>query len=29
VVSKDLRYGKAETLGDAEEAAKWWQYNLV
>jgi hypothetical protein len=29
VVSKKLCYGKAETLGDMEEAARWWQYNLV
>ena len=26
---KELCYGKAETLEDAEEAARWWQYNLV
>ena len=29
VVSEELCYGKAETLGDAEEAAKWWRDNLV
>ena len=29
VVLKELCYGKAETLGDAEGAARWWQYNLV
>jgi hypothetical protein len=29
VVSKELCYGKAETLEDAEEAAKGWGYNLV
>jgi len=29
VVRKESCYGKAETLGDAEEAARWWQYNLV
>ena len=26
---KELCYGKAETLEDAEEAARWWRYNLV
>jgi hypothetical protein len=29
VVSKELCYGKAETLGEAEEAVRWWQDNLV
>jgi hypothetical protein len=29
VVSKELRYGKAETLEDAGEAARWWRYNIV
>jgi len=29
VVSKELCYGKAETLEDAEEAARGWLYNLV
>jgi len=29
VVWKELCYGKAETLEDAEEAARWWWYNLV
>ena len=29
VVWKELCYGKAETLEDAEEAARWWRYNLV
>jgi hypothetical protein len=29
VVSKELCYGKAETLEDAEEAARGWRYNLV
>jgi hypothetical protein len=29
VVWKELCYQKAETLEDAEEAARWWQYNLV
>jgi hypothetical protein len=29
VVSKELCYRRAETLGDAEEAARWWRYNLV
>jgi len=29
VVSKELCYGKAETLGDTEEAARWWRYNVV
>jgi hypothetical protein len=29
VVSKELCYGKAETLEDAEEAARRWRYNLV
>jgi hypothetical protein len=28
VVSKELCYGKAETLEDAEEAARGWRYNL-
>jgi len=28
-VWKELCYGKAETLQDAEEAARWWRYNLV
>jgi len=28
-VWKELCYGKTETLGDAEEAARWWRYNLV
>ena len=26
---KELCYGKAETLEDAEGAARWWRYNLV
>ena len=29
VVSKELCYGKAETLEDAEEAARGWRYNVV
>jgi len=29
VVRKELCYGKTETLEDAEEAARWWRYNLV
>jgi hypothetical protein len=29
VVSKELCYGMAETLEDAEEAARGWRYNLV
>jgi len=29
VVSKEWCYGKAETLEDAEEAARGWRYNLV
>jgi hypothetical protein len=29
VVSKELCYEKAETLEDAEEAARGWRYNLV
>ena len=29
VVLKELGYGKAETLEDAEEAARGWRYNLV
>jgi len=29
VVWKELCYGKAETLEDAEEAARGWRYNLV
>ena len=28
VVSKELCYGKAETLEDAEEAVRGWRYNL-
>jgi len=28
-VWKEFYYGKAETLEDAEEAARWWRYNLV
>jgi hypothetical protein len=28
VVSKELCYGKAETLEDAEEAARGWRYNF-
>ena len=28
-VSEELCYGKAETLGDPEEAARWWRDNLV
>jgi len=27
-VWKVLCYGKAETLEDVEEAARWWRYNL-
>jgi len=29
VVWKESCYGKAETLEDAEKAARWWRYNLV
>jgi hypothetical protein len=29
VVWKELCYGKAETLGDVEEVARWWRDNLV
>jgi len=29
VVRKELCYGKAETLEEAEEAGRWWRYNLV
>ena len=29
VVRKELSYGKTGTLEDAEEAARWWWYNLV
>jgi hypothetical protein len=29
VVWKEFCYGKAETLEDAEEAARGWRYNLV
>jgi len=29
LVVKELCYGKAETLEDAEEAARGWRYNLV
>ena len=29
VVSKELCYGKAETLEDAEGAARWCWYNLA
>ena len=28
-VWKELYYGKTETLEDAEEAARWWRYNIV
>jgi len=28
-VWKELCYGKAETLEDAKEAARWWRYNFV
>jgi len=28
MVWKDLCYGRAETLGDAEEAARWWWDSL-
>lgn len=28
-VWKELCYAKAETLGDAEQAARWWRYTLV
>ena len=28
-IRKELCHGKAETLEDAEEAARWWRYNLV
>jgi hypothetical protein len=28
-VLKELSYGRAETLGDAEEVATWWEYNLI
>jgi hypothetical protein len=28
VVSKELCYGKTETLEDAEEAVRGWRYNL-
>jgi hypothetical protein len=28
-VSKELCYGKAETLEDVGEAARGWRYNLV
>jgi hypothetical protein len=28
VVPKELCYGKAETLEDAEEAVRGWRYNL-
>jgi hypothetical protein len=29
MVIKELCYGKAETLGDGEQAARWWRSNLV
>ena len=29
MVWKKLCNGKAETLGDVEDAGRWWQYNLV
>jgi hypothetical protein len=29
VVSKELCYRKAETLKDAEDAARGWRYNVV
>jgi len=28
-VWKEMCYRKAETLGDAQEAARWWRYNFV
>jgi len=28
-VWKELCYGMAVTLGNAQEAARWWRYNLV
>jgi len=28
-VWKELCYRQAETLGDTEEAVRWWRYNLV
>jgi len=29
VVSEEWCYRKAETLEDAEGAARWWRYNLI
>jgi len=29
MVWKELYHGKAETLEDAEEATRWWRYDLV
>ena len=29
VVSKELCYGKADTLELEEGAARWWRYNFV
>jgi len=28
-MAKELCYGKTETLGEVEEAARWWRDNLV
>jgi len=28
-VWKELCYGNEETLGDTDEAARWWRYNFV
>ena len=28
-VWKELYHGKAETLEDTEEAARWWRYDLI
>jgi hypothetical protein len=27
MVWKELCYGRTKTLGDAEEGARWWEYN--
>jgi len=29
MVWKELGYGKAETLEDAENAERWWRHNLL
>jgi len=29
MVWEEMCYGKMEMLGDAEDAVRWWPYNLV